>query len=176
MSPDYAQFAGGYCSTADCTADADCKANGECVSTYGKKFCLLKCDAADGCRTGYVCGPFDAGKACVPKCGKDADCSDPARPYCNPTTGMCLKSLPAGTDTAGTTDTATATDNATTTDVAVATDVQAGEGVSTDTDGKSAVSSSSGCDASPTGSGLATVIVVALLGLAIRFRSRFVRA
>lgn len=84
-------FPGGYCGAMGC---AQCGIGGICGQVRGQEYCLEECNAADDCRSGYICAAQgDSGRfACVPPCTNDSECS--VGEICG-AQGVCIIDVPS---------------------------------------------------------------------------------
>ncbi len=57
VGPEQVTTPGGYCSSLDCTLDADCGAGGVCSPTMGRTRCYKGCADSNECREDYSCVP-----------------------------------------------------------------------------------------------------------------------
>lgn len=102
-------WAGGYCSKADCLSNAECSSDGGAIClgfTQNDRACVQKCaDSSDGgqstCRNGYICNQYFTGLADGGQApSADGFCAPPEAP--TPTTigGACMTDMdcqvPAG--------------------------------------------------------------------------------
>ncbi|MEZ4460998.1 MAG: M12 family metallo-peptidase [bacterium] len=56
-------YPGGYCTTRDCTTDADCN-GGICITRTRSTACFDACNDNSDCRTGYECRDVQEGRVC----------------------------------------------------------------------------------------------------------------
>ena len=88
-APNHPQFEGGYCGVVPC--NAACGEGTDCVSLFGRQYCLRSCQQARDCRSGYACLEVALNhRVCAPACNDDSDCADARAPVCDHDTGLCV--------------------------------------------------------------------------------------